>query len=912
MGPDIPEQKLVQSLKDELARATTAPTTSAPSSLDETIDPSESPTPPPSPALADRYRLVRPIGRGGFGVVWLGTDLLQARPVAIKFLPALSPESRRKIRHELAALRWARLPGVVPLLDDGDSGDQHFLVTEFIDGTAFPGRPAPVPWRELAPVAIRLLEILAGMGGTGLTHGDLKPANILVRADGEPVIIDFGLARGHLAEPAGRAGAFTPRFAAPEQIDRRPIDPRTDLYAVGLMLYAALTGEVPHTVRGRIDLLARRSTPAAPLARLQPDCPPRVAAVIDRLLAPDPADRFASATDVLAALGADEATTRAWAKAPTERGWPDPASLESLFAGPEHFFRRRSRAAMVLWSRTGGDEHRVHAELDAWLHAGLARVEGAEIVVDDRAIEHLAAPITMRSAVPTTPPDVDADVLDWVRLLWPRATHQNLREVLGRDVSAAVDGLLAAGLIWPLPSGRLGADLVAGSGDDGVAERHRTAARVLTDPELRVRHLLASGVDPSGWLTNLAPMARELARQGRLDAARRIVDLGLELARRVSPTVEGDLLVVRVGLSLATETPAGWQGARLAIERCSTDNALIEPLELLVQATEAAGRGESDRALSLAAQLAPFADETLEDWRQVVFITAELRHDLAAQEARMTQLQAWADDAPAERRAERQALVAGWRGNLRYRQSDFAGAAALHAVAAAGKRAAFGRLASRYNQAMALLDALELEAAEAAAQAVMVDAARLDHRQCEAAACWIARSAAYRLGRAGPAAPGLVDAAFMVSPFTGGLLAFNEAAIAWRAGDRVGADGWCGRALEGFTAPRHAAQRLSTRVLRWHVSADRSTAERRSLLAEVREVPLPRVAVQLFGLLGPESAADQAAQRAAANTLTPDLWPVRLEITSFAEALGEDPLAPHDFGDSPLIPAGAQRQREPM
>ncbi len=256
--------------------------------------------------IADRYRVEGLLGSGGAGQVFRAFDTLAGRPVAVKWLFGLSRDHLHRVRREVAALRALRVPGVVRLLDEGADGGHRFLVMELVEGRPFPGCRVPAAWPRVRPTALALLETLARVHQAGVVHRDLKPANVLVREDGQPVILDFGLARGReMGETITRQGAVlgTPRYQAPEQVLGEAADARADLYAVGVMLYEALSGHPPHPGRSVEDVLrSRLDRSTVPLAERVPGLPLGVAAAVDRMLARRPEDRFPTALDALAAL----------------------------------------------------------------------------------------------------------------------------------------------------------------------------------------------------------------------------------------------------------------------------------------------------------------------------------------------------------------------------------------------------------------------------------------------------------------------------------------------------------------------------------------------------------------------------------------------------------------------------------
>lgn len=256
-----------------------------------------------------RYEVLRPLGRGAQGEVWTVLDSLSGAEVALKLFRAASRIEAARVRREIAALHLLRVPGVVRLLDEGLYLGEPFVVMEHIEGSPFPGRPLPAAWSEIAHATTALLETLRSVHASGVIHRDLKPSNILVDTSGRPVVLDFGLALG---APIGvgltSSGILvgTPAYLAPEQILGGQSGPEADLYAVGAMLYEALSGHPPHHPGpgGDVETLlhGRLTRPAVPLERSAPDAPPAVIQIVTRLLAPKPADRPASAGEVLRML----------------------------------------------------------------------------------------------------------------------------------------------------------------------------------------------------------------------------------------------------------------------------------------------------------------------------------------------------------------------------------------------------------------------------------------------------------------------------------------------------------------------------------------------------------------------------------------------------------------------------------
>jgi len=261
--------------------------------------------------LGDRYELGRLLGSGGMARVYEGHDRVLDRRVAIKVLNAgLAADAEFVARFQREARAAARLahPGVVAVYDTGDHEGTRFIVMEYVEGRTLADVLAEGP---LAPARAAEVgrEVLAALGAAhdrGLVHRDVKPANIMVTPEGALKVMDFGIARAaeegtRLTTAASVIG--TPSYMAPEQVEARPVDARTDLYALGAVLYECLVGAPPFEGTSAITVAARHVNDAPePPRRRRPEIPPRLEAVVLRALAKDPADRWPTAAAFRAAL----------------------------------------------------------------------------------------------------------------------------------------------------------------------------------------------------------------------------------------------------------------------------------------------------------------------------------------------------------------------------------------------------------------------------------------------------------------------------------------------------------------------------------------------------------------------------------------------------------------------------------
>ncbi len=386
--------------------------------------------------IEDRYTLVELLGSGAHGEVWVAKDRILGEPVALKWMRFVHGNMQARIRREIATLRTLRFPGIVRLIDEGIADERPFLVMELVDGRPFPGKPGQHSWPALAGPTLALLETLVHLHAAGVVHRDLKPDNVLVRPDGHPVMLDFSVSVLHAPESKRLTSEGqimgTPLYLAPEQILDKPVDGRTDLYAIGVMLYEALTGRVPHDAKDLFSIVRKRlSSPVKPIEELEPTLPPAVAAVINRLLAQRPEDRFSSATDVIAALRGESTHPKALPGLDTT--FPNAQALLSFFSGPDRLFHVREDAARLLFERTGGNALQIEAELALWVRTGLARRDGPAFVVDRNSLRRLASGIAGTTAEQQLREKLAAGFVE-----------EALREWVNRAEEMAVQGDLGA------------------------------------------------------------------------------------------------------------------------------------------------------------------------------------------------------------------------------------------------------------------------------------------------------------------------------------------------------------------------------------------------------------------------------------------------------------------------------------
>ncbi len=278
--------------------------------------------------VLDRYRLVRRLGSGGFGTVWLAHDTKLDRAVAVKRIGISDPAVGKRAQREARAAARLAHPGIVALYEAGQTAEAVFLVSELVRGRTLGVlmEEGLLSDRDVVLHGIGLCDALAHAHGRGVVHRDVKPANVLVPDDGGPAkLTDFGIAQLLGDDGLTRTGDVvgTLAYMAPEQAEGRPVTAAADLYALGLVLFEALSGVNP--VRGRTPAsTARRVGTRLPeLGRLRRDLPLGLCAAVDAAVAPHPEQR-GTLKDLRAALRA------ARAEVDDEPGTVEAGALEPL------------------------------------------------------------------------------------------------------------------------------------------------------------------------------------------------------------------------------------------------------------------------------------------------------------------------------------------------------------------------------------------------------------------------------------------------------------------------------------------------------------------------------------------------------------------------------------------------------
>lgn len=273
--------------------------------------------------IAGRYVVDSVLGEGGMGAVYAARRLTDGLPVALKVLlpeTAASPEMRKRFVREATALMTLQHPNVIGVLEFGELGDGCFLVMELLRGQSLAAyaEEHPIPPDTALIIADQLLAGLGFAHAHGVLHRDIKPDNLFVAAqpDGRQVLklLDFGLAkfvdRGAFGDQSTltKQGAIlgSPPYMSPEQIFGQPVDPRTDVYSAGAVIFELLTGLWPFVADDVSELFRAHALDPVPelaSARAALRVRPELDALLQRAMAKSPDQRFADAREMRAALG---------------------------------------------------------------------------------------------------------------------------------------------------------------------------------------------------------------------------------------------------------------------------------------------------------------------------------------------------------------------------------------------------------------------------------------------------------------------------------------------------------------------------------------------------------------------------------------------------------------------------------
>ena len=362
----------------------------------------------PGALLAGRYRIIERVGRGGMGEVYRADDLKLGQPVALKFLPEnvdTDPARLTQLHAEVRMARQVSHPNVCRVYDVDEFEGHTFLSMEYVDGedlATLLRRIGRFPQDRAIELARQICAGLAAAHDRGVVHRDLKPANIMLDGNGRIRITDFGLAGA--AGEALRAG--TPAYMAPEQLAGNEVTPRSDIYALGLVLYELFTGQRALDARNIAELVAKREQAAiTPPSAIVRDLDQSIERVIFGCLEADPARRPASALRVAAALPGGDPLAAALAAGET----PSPEMVAA--AGITDAAPTRIVAAHVIWIAVSlAAVVALYQRVLIVNHVSLPKPPAA---LQDR-IEEIVARLGYRNGIVSSAAGLGVD-LDWAR-----------------------------------------------------------------------------------------------------------------------------------------------------------------------------------------------------------------------------------------------------------------------------------------------------------------------------------------------------------------------------------------------------------------------------------------------------------------------------------------------------------------
>jgi serine/threonine-protein kinase len=250
--------------------------------------------------IAGRYELLELVGRGGMSSVWKAQDHLLDRSVAIKVLHehyTQDEEYVERFRREARSVAQVSHPNIVTVIDRGEDAGRQYIVFEYVDGENLKQlieREGPLPVREALLLALQMARALGFAHDRGLVHRDVKPQNVLMNDEGQAKMTDFGIARSVDVDGVTVTGTVlgTSEYIAPEQARGQRVDAHTDVYSLGVVLYELLTGAVPFSGESFVTVALRHvNEPPPDVLERRPDCPPRVALLIERAMAKNAEDR---------------------------------------------------------------------------------------------------------------------------------------------------------------------------------------------------------------------------------------------------------------------------------------------------------------------------------------------------------------------------------------------------------------------------------------------------------------------------------------------------------------------------------------------------------------------------------------------------------------------------------------------
>jgi serine/threonine-protein kinase len=259
-----------------------------------------------------RYKVLRRLGSGGMADVYAAEDQQLGRNVALKLLYRRFAEDVQfveRFRREASSAAGLQHPGIVAIFDRGEWDGTYYIAMEYIEGRTLKEivrERGPAPPEAAIDIAVQILRAVRFAHKHGVVHRDIKPHNVLIDDDGRVKVTDFGIARAGASDMT-ETGAImgTAQYVSPEQAQGRPVDARSDLYSIGIVVYEMLTGQVPFDGESAVTIALKQvSEDPVPPAQLNPAVTPALEAVVLRAMEKEPERRFADADEFIAALEA--------------------------------------------------------------------------------------------------------------------------------------------------------------------------------------------------------------------------------------------------------------------------------------------------------------------------------------------------------------------------------------------------------------------------------------------------------------------------------------------------------------------------------------------------------------------------------------------------------------------------------
>ena len=257
--------------------------------------------------LSSRYRLDAKLGSGGMSTVYLARDEILDRPVAVKLMHdsmVTEPEQLERFNQEARAVAKLSNPNVVAVIDAGEDDGRPYIVFEYVEGETLKQRVSrlgALEATEALAYAIEVSQALEVAHDRGMVHRDVKPQNVLIESGGQAKLTDFGISRQLDEEGMTAEGKVvgTTDYVAPEQAMGRTVDQRADIYALGVVLFEMLTGDVPFKASNQVGVAMKHVTEDLPdLQVIRPDLSATTAGVVERATAKEPEDRYPTAEDL--------------------------------------------------------------------------------------------------------------------------------------------------------------------------------------------------------------------------------------------------------------------------------------------------------------------------------------------------------------------------------------------------------------------------------------------------------------------------------------------------------------------------------------------------------------------------------------------------------------------------------------